>query len=389
MNSSHGTKSKERRLKALAAARFRSEGHTQNEIALRLDTSQPEVSRLLDDATAYGFFNPHPTLQRKSIKDDEWDEVDQIYFIDRDLVNQLRARTPRGLHFDARVFPSDGEFAYRAAGRVAQLLQRARRVGVMWGRTLLRVMDEIASRWALPKGAKPPLIDCLPLCGDPVYLMNQRDMEKSASHLAATLEVALTGARNPALPCLIGVPAYIASPILHQGETRHSDLWAFIRRIPGYEAIFTKGGPSGKAWVEGIDTILTGVGIIGTEKEQSWDEIGDFIQERLAQEGLPKTTLKDLIYGDIGGLLLERKGLKTEDQKLVERLNQGWTGIKEAHLQAVARKATPQGLPGIILVAIGAAKAEMIDEILRRGFVNELLIDEDLALALKALNAQR
>ena len=56
-----------------------------------------------------------------------------------------------------------------------------------------------------------------------------------------------------------------------------------------------------------------------------------------------------------------------------------------AHLAAVARKAKPMGSPGVIVIAKGAAKARMVAEIIRRGFVNQLVVDASLARALRAL----
>jgi len=48
----------------------------------------------------------------------------------------------------------------------------------------------------------------------------------------------------------------------------------------------------------------------------------------------------------------------------------------------VARSARDGGAPGVILVAAGSAKAELILEAIRQGLVNELLIDESLAAVL-------
>jgi hypothetical protein len=68
---------------------------------------------------------------------------------------------------------------------------------------------------------------------------------------------------------------------------------------------------------------------------------------------------------------------------VVKSLNQGWTGIKGTHLESVARNATAGGSPGIILLAAGPAKADMVRELVRLGLVNEILVDLSLGKALK------
>jgi hypothetical protein len=144
-----------------------------------------------------------------------------------------------------------------------------------------------------------------------------------------------------------------------------------------------------------LDTILSGMGIIvlGAQGSTSYtegapqaahEETGDFIRARVKQEeGLTEAYLARLVYGDIGGWLIERKGLRDADLDLVQSLNQGWTGVKGPHFSKVAGNAKPSGAPGVILIAAGASKAAMIMELVKRGFVNELLIDSSLAAALK------
>ncbi len=168
-----------------------------------------------------------------------------------------------------------------------------------------------------------------------------------------------------------------------------------MRDIPGYRDIFGPSPDQEKPWAERLDTILTGMGIVGASSHPesprpasvataAYDETGDFIRERLVQEAdVSEAKLAHLIYGDIGGWLIERPNLEAEDRRLVASLNQGWTGVKGTHFASVARQASSEGAPGVILVVAGAAKAPMVWELVRRGFVNQLLIESTLASALK------
>ncbi len=58
-------------------------------------------------------------------------------------------------------------------------------------------------------------------------------------------------------------------------------------------------------------------------------------------------------------------------------------------MERVAREARAGGAPGIILLAAGPAKAEMVLEIVARGLVNELLLDSSLGTELRRLLATR
>jgi hypothetical protein len=230
--------------------------------------------------------------------------------------------------------------------------------------------------------------------------MNQRLVDYSASRLAQLLGAALRGqAAKPdprsELPCLVGVPAYLPQKVRRNGGAAWQD---FIAGIPGYQEIFGPSNGRVRPLVERVDTIICGTGIIASEREEQdrpytpadtmfRAKTGDFIRERLEQEeGLTRSALDRMIYGDIGGWLLRRQRLSAEDRRWVDSLNDGWTGIKGAHLARVAGDAKQSGAPGIILLAGGGAKAEMVAEIVRLGLVNVLLLDSYLANALKRLS---
>jgi len=368
---------------AIAAARLSSEGKTQKEIADRLRQSQPAVSRLLAYAVEERFLSRGPALLRCNISDEDYHAAEIEHFYSDKLTLTLRNLCRRGIHLEARVIPEAlDDFSYQAAGRLVELLPLAHRIGVMWGRTIHQVLEDARARWDALAGLKGWRPKCIPLCGDPIFLMNDLREEHSASRLAARLNQAIDPSRAESLPCLTGVPAYLAAS---PAGGSNSGWEGFFQRIPGYVRIFGGREASEKPMVDEVDALITGVGIIVEGKEKADKTTGDFIAERLKQEALDKATMSRLFYGDIGGLLIARENLASRDQSLVEYQNAGWTGIREKHLAAVARKAKPMGSPGVIVIAKGAAKARMVAEIIRRGFVNQLVVDASLARALRAL----
>ncbi|HRT07775.1 MAG TPA: hypothetical protein P5233_05230 [Candidatus Paceibacterota bacterium] len=385
---------KEYRLEAIAAARLRSLGFTQSQIAQRIGRSQPEVSRLIAFAQKENYLARWPGFLRHKVSADDLQEVDRRYFVSQDLSRKLRLRAPQGWHLEVRVMPDgDDAFSNAAARSLADLLGRARIIGILWGRSVQRAVSQLPGCLdaAASEVAQPPQV--IPLCGDPVHLMNLGQVPYSASSLAADLGKAINPENHSDQPCLVGVPAYL--PRFFFENPNIAAAWQdFLQGIPGYREIFCQGNGAQLPWVERVDTIISGTGIIvadGTPPNRrmpppgsaAYLKTGDFILERIIQEdGLTEAELARLVHGDIGGWLVARRNLDAPSQRLVQSLNAGWTGLNDTHLARVARAAKPNGAPGVIVLAAGAAKADMILEIVRLGLVNELLIDATLAAAL-------
>ena len=53
-------------------------------------------------------------------------------------------------------------------------------------------------------------------------------------------------------------------------------------------------------------------------------------------------------------------------------------GARLDHLRQCARRALGASLPGVVLCAIGANKADSVMEIIRLGLANRLVVDTDL-----------
>jgi DNA-binding transcriptional regulator LsrR (DeoR family) len=131
-----------------------------------------------------------------------------------------------------------------------------------------------------------------------------------------------------------------------------------------------------------LDSLFTSVGF--AERP-----LGHRNKSLLAAGDITADELRALVVGDIGGVLIERPGLDKNGRKQVAELNAMWTGITLKDIIRIAKAGQASDRPGVIIVSIGLEKAEILAEIIRRGLVNELIIDEDLAFALNLREARR
>src|SRR5205807_2708443 len=118
------------------------------------------------------------------------------------------------------------------------------------------------------------------------------------------------------------------------------------------------------------DCLLTGVGAGYKKTDDPW------FKEMTQLEVTTKVVLDKLAIGDIGGIFLARE---ESTRERIEDINQRWTGIKEEHIRRCAKEAQQSDRSGVIVVAVGSHKAEIIRECVRLGLVNELIIDYELA----------
>lgn len=371
---------------AIAAARMLSEKADvmQSDIASRLGISQPHVSRLLKFAIAQGFLSTRPQVVREAIKPAEWDEVEQLYFSGSDLVKSLAENAPHGISFQAHICSDDDDVFFASASRlVRESLSKVSRVGVMSGQTVSRLIDSMRTSLGGRVEVRKRAIECIPLCGDPVHLLNQRAVELSASNLAGTLETILAGATRQDLPCLTGVPAYIGNRGRGDGGSRGGAWISFVQSIPGYRKIFGgEGLPT--PMIHGVDAILSGVGVIGFG-DPSLATTAAFIQERILQGDADLATIDQVAVGDIGGLLVPWPEASAAQLERVKELNAGWTGASWNHFASLARRAGSERVPGVIIVAAGSRKAPVVLQAIRRGVVNMLIITADLGDAIARL----
>lgn len=362
-----------------AVACLRRDGLVQTQIALRLDISQSAVSRALAEAEETEILKVSRSVDPSRVTPQAWLKVDQLLYGDAELVARLKQWSP---HPPSLHICQDGSFHNEAAGVVVGLLKYSRVVGVMCGVTVRRLIACVQDCLPHGKAALPQSIQCVPLAGDAVHFINSTNEHLSASLLSGEMQQALTGPAESGGPSLLGVPAYLPRALVRSG--RRDPLWDFIRGFPGYKAIFGSEA-GGRPWVDRVDTIVTGVGIMQWIEGELGPGTGVFISERLATDGMAPAELEPLICGDMAGVLFPKEGLGAKERKEVDELNVGWTGIKQEQLLRVAEQARRSELPGNIVLAAGKAKAPVLRALVKGGYVNHLIIDLELAAGMKAL----
>src|SRR5207248_338396 len=102
-----------------------------------------------------------------------------------------------------------------------------------------------------------------------------------------------------------------------------------------------------------------------------------FWTTELPRLGVSPEKLNRITVGNCGGVLLPKDGLSPEDQALFDDIAGRWMGITRKHYEQCARRQ-----PGVILLAIGHNKADVVLKCVELSLVSELIIDEELAVAL-------
>ena len=367
-------------LEAQAAAYLSSQGNDQAKIGIVLNISQGEVSRLLATARREGWIQT-----RCMLPDDAVAAVEQLVFTRRnDLRDKLRREAEQnGVSpvREIRVLHSGGEatdpagwdarlirFGRLAAARLQELVPRMGLVGVTWGKAIARVVDGLRLlNPQAPNLARP--VRFVPLTGEP---LTYPDPETSSSTLAHRLgELFVPGLH--AFQSLAAVPAFIPARFPRKS---HSTIRDFIAEIAGYRMIFEQTDRDGRAQeplVDRLDTIITGVGTVSPGVS------GRLLDDRVVAEGVTKEQLQDRVVGDIGGIFLPRNAR----DRIVKGINERWTGVRLEHICRCAEAAARDPAnAGVIVFAMGAAKAQITLECVRAGLISELIIDHDLAQAL-------
>jgi DNA-binding transcriptional regulator LsrR (DeoR family) len=367
-------------LEAQAAAYLYSQGNDQAKIGAVLGVSQGEVSRLLAAARREGWIQTRCVLSAGAAG-----AVEQLVFSGRnELRDRLRRETERhgaAPVRDIRVLHSGGEatdaaawdarlerFGRLAAARTQELVPRMGFVGVTWGKTIARVVDGLRLlNPQAPRLSRP--VRFIPLTGEP---LTYPDPETSSSTLAHRLgELFAPGLHS--FHSLAAVPAFIPSKFPRKSQ---ATIRAFIAEIAGYRVIFERADRDGRPQeplVDRLDTIITGVGTVSPGVS------GRLLDDRVVAEGVTKEQLQDRVVGDIGGVFLPR----TARDRVVKGMNERWTGVRLEHILRCAQTAArDHSRVGVVVLAMGAAKAQVILESVRAGLITELIIDHDLAHAL-------
>ena len=279
----------------------------------------------------------------------------------------------------------------RAVGRIAARRVRAHLAdgtiatcGIAWGSMMAALVDGLRALCQVPPGRDRPahFVAC---CGDP--LTGPTPVRLSASHLAAMLDEVINGGVGR-WTGLGAVPASI--PMKFASGEKMAVIEEFLTEATSYGEVF--GGATPLA--ERLDLILTSMGLVGDPRVQdAW------LQSRLLGElkSRPRGSrmtpgddvsrvaedLSRFVAGDLGGIFFPKTN-QAEDLRVVARLNARWKGIKEDHVKACAVRAAGREFGGVVAVVAGCDKEQLLLDILSDGYINELIIDHDLAEKLAA-----
>ncbi len=351
---------------------------TQEEIGRTLGgISQSHVSRLLNHAIEKGWLFTELRFAEESLTLDERRDL-QALLEPRRLVGRLEEICARrgGRVPSVRVFdsgsdaPTSGAFEIRcrrfgrsAAGRIDELLRRSRIVGVTWGRTVSSLIDGLTAsnrqfNLDVPLTFVPVSAELITLAA-PTY---------SSSQLADRLIDTVNRGMGERLG-LGGVPAFIPR---RYSAAKAQAVREYLLDAESYRRIFSGETP----FVTRIDTLITSVG--SAERP-----LGGAMGEVLSAAGISAADLRSIIAGDIGGVLIARPDATEDEDRIVDDINEMWTGITRTQVLGVADRAEGGDGPGVVVAAIGRERTGIVAELIRRSMINELLIDWDLARSLE------
>ena len=335
--------------------------------------SQSQVSRLLAHAEKNNYLVIQQRFAKELFSNDWIRQIDELLSPTgltaelNEYCKRANIRAPRVRVFESGPGNTAGALAQRrarfgrtAAGRLIELIEKSNVVGVAWGRTIKALADGItASRQSLNKSRR---IEFAAVCAELVSLGQHGH---SASRLAESLDEAFNTVPGER-PLLTGFPAYIPR---HYDMDMRASIWRFISDTPGYQRVFS--GPV--ALIHQMDMLISSVGSSDSPVLGSFEEL-------VTAGGLKANDLRQLVIGDLGGILIPRSGLSNAKNTLIEELNSLWTGIKTEHVHAIAERAFADlTLSGVVVVAIQAERGDTAFELMCRGLVNELILDHTAA----------
>ena len=144
-----------------------------------------------------------------------------------------------------------------------------------------------------------------------------------------------------------------------------------------YQQVF--GTAKSGGLVSRIDCVLTSIGPYEIP-------LGAKIFELMQATRASHEDLRTLVSGDFAGTLLAKPGLDSRLRDKVESFNACWTGITLKQFKDVALRAhKDQRKPGNVVIAAGKEKASVLLEAVRRGLVNQVIVDQALANQLLVL----
>jgi DNA-binding transcriptional regulator LsrR (DeoR family) len=342
-------------------AQMLASGRSGDKIALELGKSASYVSSRRTMATDLGVL--HTMLNR--------DLIPLAYGVRRDLGEALSEQFGRRItvfHTPARkAGEADGEYWARriqslaecAAPMITDRLLRSEKLGVAWGTTLSLLTDSICrqKKWR----ERTSGLTVVPMAGE----MVGSDAHESRSCSALADKIASEVQGDATALSLRGVPPFIST------ETSEVDANAIRDYFHRLDVVRRVDELSHE-----LDTILTSIGI--------HEQPNKLYTAELAQTGLTPDALRELSSGDIGGVLLERACVGQAQQERFEQIRRNWLGVPKECYRSCTERAQKTGRPGVLVIALGRNKAEILERCMAESLVSECFIDEDLGQALAA-----
>jgi DNA-binding transcriptional regulator LsrR (DeoR family) len=242
------------------------------------------------------------------------------------------------------------------------LLSTTHSVGIGWGRTVSAAIAGLERICPFPPDRQGLPLTCVATLGGMVGELKVRP-ESSSSILASRLCETING-NWESLLTLHGVEAFL-SYVDNRDEI--PIIKKHIAQFPNYQAIF--GGPRQPGVINDLDAIITSCG--------NAHHYNQFWTTELPRLGVKPEKINQITAGNVGGFLLEKDGLDLDDKKLFDDIAGRWMGVTRKHFEKCAKRS-----PGVILLAIGRNKADVVFKAVELGLVTELVIDEELAMAL-------
>lgn len=382
----------------LEAAILAAAGLSQTAIGRHLRKKQSAIARRLDKAELFGWLTrpapPAPVLDESRLPPGLLEAArarlsftglgDEL----RKRLEELGRRTRRPVPHSVTIVGSPNygtepaaweqrqAVAARAgAARLLEVLPRVQRLGLLWGKTLRAVVEDVCAADPRRAGRVRGPVTVVPLCGQPLFLAEPNPVTLSASTLAARLAECLN--YDPPAPIDLAVPAFIPGDF-----AEHMDLLArFFAAVPSYRKVFGAPGESGLA--DELDTIVTGAGSAESGSSDPWQEA------RRTGEGREPADWERLIAGDLGGVVFPRVGLtgpaRRRARAAAQAINDRALGIRLGHFQRCAKAAAGGQRPGVLAVTVGASKAMVLYSAVAEGCVSDLVVDDELAKELSRL----
>lgn len=305
-------------------------------------------------------------------------------------------------------------FGRKAAAYCLDLILKCQILGATYGRTLAALVNGIEELSTLPFKTKTP-VTFVPLWGEPLSPWEEptstifRDPAKlSSTGLAAALH-RIVNARfqRPGVRSRQQTLSLDFVPAFRPGrypKEKFDAVLEFACSVSSYGDIFpvpehwllarrqteshskssrpsTRSAASTikkKPLVDHLDGILTSAG--------SKDQPGRFWSGEFFRQGdIDLARLRRGALGDLGGAFIVNPKAKKTDRDYVAGVNERWTGIKESHFRRCALQAREHGLPGVVLLAVGAVRADVVRECVKLGLATRLVLCSDCANKLSTL----